>query len=187
MTARFATAMIAVLTLGACADRDDRDASPENALVNEATGNTQSILREEVRAEMEPLVSEEEESARELLIGFPGGGTSLDDEARESLDGFVDEALIESDLPIRLTGHSDTVGSDEANFRAGEARAKAVADYLEKRGVDRARIHIISLGEGNPAAPNYLPDGSDNAEGQAANRRVELMIGKDAALERQGE
>ncbi|MBB3763401.1 OmpA family protein [Sphingomicrobium lutaoense] len=183
MTARFVPAMIAALMLGACADRDDRDASPDNGLVNE-TGNTQSILREEVRAEMEPLESEVTQGPRQLLVGFPDGGADLSEEAREALEAFVDEALIESDLPIRLTGHSDTVGSDEANFRAGEARARAVAAFLEERGVDKARIHVISLGEGNPAQPNYLPDGSDNVEGQRANRRVELTVGKDAALDR---
>lgn len=180
MTARFATAIIAALTLTACADRADR-ATADNDMVNEeGAENTQSILREEVRAEMEPLVSTEEEGPRRLVVGFPTGGAALDDDAIAALDAFVDRSLIEGDYPIRLTGHSDTVGSDAANFRAGEVRAAAVADYLVDKGVARDRISIVTLGEGNPAQPNYLPDGSDNVEGQAANRRVDIVAGEDA-------
>ena len=54
--------------------------------------------------------------------------------------------------------------------------AEAVRDYLVKNGVSRARIDVIALGERRPIAPNAHADGSDDPEGRARNRRVEIEV-----------
>ncbi|WP_260483761.1 OmpA family protein [Sphingomicrobium flavum] len=168
--------LILPLTLLALSGCTDRGAGEGDAGDNAMPSNqTQSVFRDEVRNEIEePL---EDEAPRELTIGFPEGGSELDAAAVEALSGFLSPDWVSGDAPVRLWGHSDTVGSDAQNFEAGEARARAVADYLEANGVRPERITIVSLGEGNPVEPNYLPDGSDNEAGQRANRRVEMMVG----------
>ena len=59
---------------------------------------------------------------------------------------------------------------------ASKKRAEAVAHYLEKHGVAKDRITVIALGEGRPIAPNAKLDGSDDPEGRARNRRVDISV-----------
>ena len=49
-------------------------------------------------------------------------------------------------------------------------------DYLVEKGVAKDRITLIAIGEGRPVAPNVREDGSDDPEGQAKNRRVDVTV-----------
>jgi len=73
-------------------------------------------------------------------------------------------------LTIRITGHTDNVGSDRDNQILSEGRAKAVRDELIKRGVAAERIEAEGKGESEPIADN------ETEEGRAKNRRVEFTI-----------
>lgn len=73
-------------------------------------------------------------------------------------------------LVIRITGHTDAVGSDEANQILSEGRANAVRDELIKRGIAAERIEAEGKGESEPIADNATE------EGRAKNRRVEFTI-----------
>ena len=109
-------------------------------------------------------------------IGFPEPGTALDAAARAALDKILADPVTASGGPIVLRGSSDSHGSDADNRRTSRKRAQAVATYLEQHGVDKARISVIALGEDRPIAPNANLDGSDNPEGRAKNRRVDIVV-----------
>jgi OmpA-OmpF porin, OOP family len=52
-----------------------------------------------------------------------------------------------------------------------------VYDYLTSNGIDASRlVGPNGYGESRPIAPNTNPDGSDNPEGRALNRRTELNV-----------
>jgi outer membrane protein OmpA-like peptidoglycan-associated protein len=78
----------------------------------------------------------------------------------------------------RIYGHTDARGSEEYNQALSERRAKSVRQWLIEHGDLGPDIEIETrgMGEGHPVAPNTNPDGSDNAEGRALNRRVEVSI-----------
>jgi OOP family OmpA-OmpF porin len=78
--------------------------------------------------------------------------------------------------PVAVQGHSDAVGSSVANERVSLARARAIANELIFNGVPPERLTVIGLGESQPAAPNSHPDGTDNPQGRALNRRVDVVI-----------
>ncbi len=81
------------------------------------------------------------------------------------------------DLRVEVAGHTDSIGTDAYNQKLSERRAKAVYDYLTSNGVDASRlVGPIGYGESRPIAPNTNPDGSDNPEGRAKNRRTELNV-----------
>lgn len=178
---RLLAALTVIAMTTACADRSDDDG---NVLDNELAGNEiddaprQSIIRDEVRNEIAPDTLVEEEGPRRLTVGFPDGGSDLDDDAVSALEAFVDAEILSGDEPITLWGHSDSRGGEAPNRRAAQNRADAVAEWLVEKGVDEDRITTISLGSDNPIAPNALLDGSDNEEGQARNRRVDIMVGE---------
>ncbi|WP_166209160.1 OmpA family protein [Cognatiluteimonas telluris] len=81
------------------------------------------------------------------------------------------------DLKVEVAGHTDSIGSDAYNQTLSERRAKTVYDYLTSNGVDAGRlVGPTGYGESRPIAPNTNPDGSDNPEGRAQNRRTELNV-----------
>jgi OOP family OmpA-OmpF porin len=49
-------------------------------------------------------------------------------------------------------------------------------NYLIKNGIDKKRLLHKGYGETVPVAPNAHPDGTDNPEGRALNRRTEFTI-----------
>ncbi len=108
-------------------------------------------------------------------IGFPQGGGGLNSEAKAMLDRLAADPMVRGGN-LTLRGHSDSEGDDEANRIMSRKRAEAVRDYLARKGLDRSRMRVIALGETRPVAPNAKPDGSDDSEGRARNRRVEIDV-----------
>jgi outer membrane protein OmpA-like peptidoglycan-associated protein len=78
---------------------------------------------------------------------------------------------------ILIEGHTDSKGSDEYNLALSQRRADSVKTWLvEKGGLSGANIATKGYGESKPVAPNTKPDGSDDPEGRAKNRRVEIYV-----------
>ena len=71
---------------------------------------------------------------------------------------------------INISGHTDDTGNEGQNKTLSEARAKAVADYLILKGVEKSRIKYFGYGSSRPIATN------DTDEGRKQNRRVEFII-----------
>ncbi|MBO0947135.1 OmpA family protein [Fibrella forsythiae] len=71
---------------------------------------------------------------------------------------------------LRVTGHTDSVGSVTANQRLSMRRAAAVRQFLVNSGARGGRIIPLGRGSSEPIAPNATP------EGRLANRRVTVVI-----------
>ena len=56
------------------------------------------------------------------------------------------------------------------NWELAAARAAEVASLLQKEGIPRERLLVVSFGENDPVAPNDTP------EGRAKNRRIEIRL-----------
>jgi outer membrane protein OmpA-like peptidoglycan-associated protein len=81
-------------------------------------------------------------------------------------------------IEIELSAHTDSKGSDAYNMDLSIRRAKACVDYLVSKGIPIARMTSRGYGETRPVAPNELPNGKDNPEGRALNRRTEFKVTK---------
>lgn len=82
---------------------------------------------------------------------------------------------------ILITGYTDSKGTDEYNQRLSLARAQAVKSWFEAQGLNQD-FQVAGQGAKNPVAANTHPDGSDNPEGRAKNRRVEVIVNKTKQL-----
>ena len=51
---------------------------------------------------------------------------------------------------VLVTGHADRLGSDAYNQKLSERRADAVRNYLVSKGVDKAKIETLGMGEKQP-------------------------------------
>jgi len=79
-------------------------------------------------------------------------------------------------LAIEIAGYTDSKGTDEYNNNLSQARANAVINYLENKGIKKERMIAQGRGKADPIAPNQKIDGSDSPDGRQLNRRVELKI-----------
>ncbi len=73
------------------------------------------------------------------------------------------------DWRLRIDGHTDGIGTEDANLDLSRRRAAAVKTALVARhGIAATRLATGGFGEARPKA------GNDSSEGRARNRRVEL-------------
>ncbi len=78
-------------------------------------------------------------------------------------------AFPESKLIIE--GHTDSYGSDAANYGLSQRRAEAVKEYLlANTPIDPTKIEAIGYGETKPIANN------ETSLGRAKNRRIDIVI-----------
>ncbi|MDX2249976.1 MAG: OmpA family protein [Bacteroidia bacterium] len=73
-------------------------------------------------------------------------------------------------MRIEIQGHTDDVGSDEANMTLSRNRANVVRDYLIRNGIAASRIEANGYGETQPKVPN------SSEENRKLNRRTEFRI-----------
>lgn len=59
---------------------------------------------------------------------------------------------------VNIEGHTDEDGTEEYNIALSERRARTVADYLARLGIDPARFHVIAKGEGEPSGSGAEQD-----------------------------
>ena len=75
----------------------------------------------------------------------------------------------------RIEGHADGKGNAAYNQKLSERRAQTVRRWLATHGV-AMKLAARGWGKTKPIAPNSFPDGRDNPEGRAKNRRVEISF-----------
>lgn len=73
-------------------------------------------------------------------------------------------------LKLRIEGHTDSEGSDDANLRLSQRRSDAVRAWLMDTGIDGRRIVAEGFGEFRPIDTNRTSTGRSN------NRRVEFHV-----------
>jgi outer membrane protein OmpA-like peptidoglycan-associated protein len=101
---------------------------------------------------------------------FATNKTYILPQSEQSMSDLAQFLLENPSVTIHITGHTDAVGSDEANQILSEGRANAVRADLIKRGVAAERMTAEGKGEKEPVADN------DTEEGRQLNRRVEFVI-----------
>ena len=118
------------------------------------------------------------ESKRIVLrgINFDFNKSNIKREFVPVLDEAAQILKDNASVNVTIEGHTDSIGSDAYNQRLSERRAGAVKQYLVSKGVAADRLTTVGRGEKDPVAPNTTPDGKDNPEGRAMNRRAELKV-----------
>ena len=101
---------------------------------------------------------------------FATNKTYILPQSEQAMSDLANFLLENPSVSIHITGHTDAVGTDEANQILSEGRANAVRQNLIDRGVEADRMTAEGKGEKEPVAPN------DTEEGRQLNRRVEFVI-----------
>jgi OOP family OmpA-OmpF porin len=126
---------------------EDNDGCPDQIpdAVKRFTGVIKGIEFETGKSEIRGISAPVLESAAAVLVQYPT-------------------------LRVRVTGHTDNVGSRESNITLSKRRAEAVKAYLMKRGVEADRIETLGEGPDSPMTSN------STRQGRQQNRRIEFQI-----------
>lgn len=126
-----------------------------------------------------------EETATQIIVElaadvlFTFDSAELSSQAPEQLRKTLAQIQRGGSGDIRVVGHTDAQGDDAYNDDLSLRRARAVTTWLASDGaIPAARLKSEGRGEREPVAPNEGADGTDNAEGRALNRRVQVIIPK---------
>lgn len=139
----------------------DRSTSPSRAgFVDQKY--IQSTFGEALAAEPLP--------AEKFTLLFDTGTTSLRPESQAAIETIVSRIKERGAISVKVSGHTDSVGSTQLNDQLARNRAQAVRDLLAQRGVDPGLLSVTSHGKGNPLVSS--PDGVP----EPRNRRVEVIV-----------
>ena len=120
-----------------------------------------------------PEIKKEEQEVLKTAfdnLEFETGKAVIRNISYESLDNLADLLVKNESWKLQISGHTDNVGSEASNLKISENRSKAVASYLESKGVPMDRMIVKWFGESQPI------DDNSTAEGRARNRRVEMEV-----------
>ncbi len=106
-------------------------------------------------------------------VFFDTGSANLRSESFSELGKLKQLLLDYPTMEIEISGHTDNVGTDDANQKLSEDRAHAVYDYLIGHGIQKTRLAYKGFGESQPIGTN------ETEEGRQVNRRTEFVIIKN--------
>lgn len=109
-------------------------------------------------------------AAMKIRVLFDTGKYDLRPESLPELDKIAERLLAQPDQIGVIEGHTDNTASATLNLRLSKDRAKAVFDYLVRKGVSPNQLTWEGYGFDRPAADNTTP------EGRQQNRRVEINV-----------
>ena len=123
------------------------------------------------------LIAQEQTSVFDSLelkhtstIYFDFGASSLRPQADTTLRELLAAFQQVENPALHLKGHTDAIGSEEANLLLSQHRADTVKAQLKRLGISDTLMRVQSFGESLPANEN------ESDEGRQQNRRVTVEL-----------
>ncbi len=162
-----------------------RELDVQARAVEEQTRATEAAEQRalDLERELEQLEARDKDRGLVLTLGdvlFDSGQASLLSGALTTIDRLAQFMGDYPERSVRIEGHTDSAGNDDANQQLSERRAAAVRDALVARGIDAARIQTVGYGEARPVA------GNDTPGGRQQNRRIEVVVSDEQGALRDG-
>lgn len=126
----------------------------------------------------EPVAAPAAMSSATASINFGFDSADLDPASQAAVDSLLQQVKSSGNVKaVRLTGHTDRIGTEEYNLDLSLRRASAVSDYLtQNAGVDPQMIEISGKGESQPMVDCEGVRGAAAIECLAPNRRVQVDL-----------
>ena len=103
-------------------------------------------------------------------VEFDVNRATLRTASYKELDEVVAYMRLKESQAIEIGGHTDNIGTPEANSKLSQQRAETVKAYLIKKGIAEARVAAKGYGDTQPVADN------STAAGRQKNRRTEVRL-----------
>lgn len=125
---------------------------------------------EEVQRSYGTLLAAQPPRPRSFTVRFETGGDRLTPDSEPVLRELIGSLAANPGAELVVVGHTDRVGSLDANDRLSLQRAQSVRDRLVAAGAAPERISVAGRGEREPAVP------TDDEVAEPRNRRVEIKL-----------
>jgi len=135
-------------------------------LINRMYYEKQAVVVEEVK-EVTP-VADKVITLHNLHFAYKSA--KLESESRKNLNPIVSYMKEKPNTRVIVAGHTDSIGSDNYNYKLSSQRAASVREALIEMGIAADRIVAKGYGESSPVATNATK------KGRALNRRVEFIL-----------
>ncbi len=164
--------------------------APRNPDISEE-GRTEALraMADQLALEFDELINQGvvtlETNERWLELNLPDSLLFSSGAAEPHYDGFdvvakIAGVLRNRDNAVKVEGFTDNrpirTNAFPSNWELSTARAAAVVRILTMEGVEAERLAAVGYGQHQPVARN------DTEEGRRRNRRVVLMISRDASV-----
>ena len=116
------------------------------------------------------LVSALPPPPKSFTLYFLEGTTDMTPESAPVVDEIRAEIAARPGAEVQVTGHTDTVGSDDDNDALSQKRAEEILNLLATKGFDRTIMSAVGRGERELKAQT-----ADNVP-SPINRRVEIIV-----------
>jgi len=125
---------------------------------------------QDVDAQFGPALAARPARAVSFTLYFVEGKDEFTDQSKQVVSGILTEITKRPVPDILVIGHTDTVGSDQANDVLGQQRAEIVRVALIKLGIVPDDIRALSRGKRSLAVQ------TPNGVAEPLNRRVEIIV-----------
>jgi outer membrane protein OmpA-like peptidoglycan-associated protein len=128
-------------------------------------------MRQDVTANAEAMGNDIAATGKAIVQGiyFDTGSAVIKPESEPALAEMAKLLKANPALKAYIVGHTDNVGTLEANLKLSADRADALVKALVVRGIAATRLKASGVGPYSPIASNH------DEKGRALNRRVELV------------
>lgn len=125
---------------------------------------------EQVRQTYPKLVALMPQPPERFVLQFEPGTSQLTADSQAQLVRVIAQARARAGGEIVITGHTDRLGSVQANDTLSLERAQSIRTLLIERGFDAALIEAVGRGEREPVVP------TDDEVVEPRNRRAEIVV-----------
>ncbi len=98
--------------------------------------------------------------------------------SKKILDDLYDFLVLNNNLSVEISSHTDERGSDSYNMRLSQDRAKSVVDYLIEKGIPKERLVAQGYGETKLLIPK-----AQTEEEHQKNRRTAFRPIKEGVIQ----
>lgn len=138
--------------------------------LGDATPASRPLGDKGLKAQEAALLTSLPPPAKSFVLYFDQGTVTPTPASQAVLVELRAEIASRSGPQVEVTGHTDTVGSEDDNDRLSQQRAEEVLNWLSGQGFDRSLMSATGRGERELKEPTV-----DNFS-NAANRRVEVIV-----------
>jgi chemotaxis protein MotB len=108
-------------------------------------------------------------------VGFASGSADLKDQGKDILKDISDVIKTNSNLKVRVEGHTDDVPIKSQRYRSNwelsSSRSLSVVELLAgQTGIQPQNMSAVGYGEYRPLIPNTSP------ENRSKNRRIQIFV-----------
>lgn len=138
--------------------------------MNEAPGMVHTMSDAEVQRIFGEALAALPPPPRRFVLNFRFESDELTEESRALVPQILRVVQESPFANVVVTGHTDTMGTQPANYELGLKRATVVRNLLIAAGLEAGQIGVSSLGETDP----FVPTADGTAE--PLNRRVDITV-----------